>query len=202
MNGRHSVDKMDTINFLLTEVSLGLLGNNFFDIHGNRIESLNLLVSKCSSKNNLSTASEVPLLEKLKFSESNFSYEQGCLIQNSKPANCQPYNKPERLRRLSYSDMPANAMPLVDIPAKPQCAKIRTRRSTCIGDGAFLTSAAQQRSTPVEKRIIAFKQPGLSVNQQLQPLEKLQHDLKIGNNKITSIDVSENRNLEIECTDH
>lgn len=184
------VDKMDTINFLLTEVSLGLLGNDFFDIHGNSIVSLNLLVSKCSSQNDASTASDVPLLQKLKLSESNFSFEK------SKSANAQPYKKPEKLRRLSYSDMSANAMPPADIPAKPKCAKITTRRSTCIGDrltGGLTTSAAQQPSTTVSRKIAVFKAPGLGVNRSLQPLGILQRDLQIGN----FLHISETRMFEI-----
>lgn len=181
MNGRHSIDKMDTINFLLTEVSLGLLGNNFFDIHGNSIESLNTLVSKCSSKSSQTTTSEVPLLKKIKLSESNFSLQKGRLVQKSKISNAEPYRKPDKLRRLSHSDMPANATPTVDIPLKPQCAKIRTRRSTCIGERSILINAVTQQPLPgTENKLMVLKPSAANASRPLQPLEKLQQDLKIG----------------------
>lgn len=181
MNGGPSIDKMDTINFLLTEVSLGLLGNQFFDINGNSIESLNLLVSKCASKNNQSTASDVPLLKKLKLSESKLSQAEGFTVPKPKSINTQPYTKPDRSRRLSHSDIPADAPPSAEIPAKPQCAKIRLRRSTCIGDRPVWTSTLAQ--TPPETTPIQSKPTGIRINQSLQapqPLEKLQRDLNIG----------------------
>lgn len=181
MNGGPSIDKMDTINFLLTEVSLGLLGNQFFDINGNSIESLNLLVSKCAPKNNQSTASDVPLLKKLKLSESKLSQAKEFTVSKTKSINTQPYTKPDRLRRLSYSDIPADAAPPAD-NVKPQCAKIRVRRSTCIGDKPILTSAPAQK--PTETKPMLSRPPGIRINQSLQPpqpLEKLQRDLNIGN---------------------
>lgn len=178
MNGRPSIDKMDTINFLLTEVSLGLLGNNLFDINGNGVGSLNLLVSKCASKNNQNTSGAVPLLQKLKLNESNFSQATDCSVQKTKLSNSHPYKKPEKLRRLSHTGLLANLTPPVDIPAKPQSAKIRERRFTCIGDRSMLTSAASQKT--LDKKTIALKSLGMNINKTIPPLEKLQQDLNIG----------------------
>lgn len=45
-----SLEKMDTVNFLLTEVSLELLGNTFYDVYGDKTNSLNYLVSRKSAK--------------------------------------------------------------------------------------------------------------------------------------------------------
>ena len=45
-----TVEKMDLINFLLTEVSLELLGNTFFDVFGQKSNGLNHLLSMKSAK--------------------------------------------------------------------------------------------------------------------------------------------------------
>lgn len=172
MNGRPSIDKMDTINFLLTEVSLGLLGNNFFDINGNSVESLNLLVSKGSPKCSSSAASEVPLLQKLKLSELKVGS-----VQKTKLAISQPYNKPEKLRRLSHSDIPANAKQPIAIAARQLSAKITARRSTCIGDRFLLPAALPQKSSET----IVLRPDGKNVLQANDTLAKLQQELKIGN---------------------
>lgn len=183
MNGcRHSTDKMDTINFLLTEVSLGLLGNSFFDIHGNNVKSLNLLVSKQSSQHIERTPGEVPLLKKLKLSEQHIA--KGIYAQKLKAAQFHPYKKPEKLRRLSHSDISStNAPPPVNIPAKPQSARIRERRSTCIGERP--TAIALAPPKPVGKQIVIIKPPGMNANR--PPLEILQRDLKIGNSSAFGI---------------
>lgn len=180
MNGRQSSDKMDTINFLLTEVSLGLLGNKFFDINGNNIESLNLLVTRNSpNKDNEppTTACENSLLKKLKLSAATLSSEKGnFVLKSTKPIITHPYKKPERLRRLSHSDVPAHLERPVNIPAKPQCAQIMARRSTCIGDRHILSSSIVKN--PLETKTLDLEASHVNVN---RTLEKLQRDLNIGN---------------------
>lgn len=176
MNGRLNVDKMDTINFLLTEVSLGLLGNDFFDIHGNCMDSLNTLVSKSSSKNIACPAGDAPLVHKLKLSESNLLNTNK---HKSKTTNSEPYKKPDKLRRLSHSDMRPDQMLPADIPMKSQSAKIRARRSTCIGNRFHLVSENQkQSSTSDQFKVIRL--PANGVVQPLVSLEGLQQELKIG----------------------
>lgn len=178
MNGcLQNTDKMDTINFLLTEVSLGLLGNSFFDIHGNSVKSLNLLVSKQLSHHIERTPGEVPLLKKLKLSERHIA--KGIYAQKLKAAHFHPYKKPEKLRRLSHSGISSsNAPPPVSIPAKPQSARIRERRSTCIGERPAANALAPPK--PVDKQIMTIKAPSMIGKRPHQPLEILQRDLKIG----------------------
>lgn len=50
MTNRLTTEKMDRINFLLTEVSLECLGNRFFDVYGDQSETLLQLVSVDSLK--------------------------------------------------------------------------------------------------------------------------------------------------------
>lgn len=50
MTNKLTVEKMDRINFLLTEVSLECLGNRFFDIYGDQSDTLLQLVSVDSLK--------------------------------------------------------------------------------------------------------------------------------------------------------
>lgn len=45
-----TIEKMDKINFLITEVSLECLGNKYFDVYGNQSDSLLRLISANSLK--------------------------------------------------------------------------------------------------------------------------------------------------------
>lgn len=125
---RLTIETMDRINFLLTEVSLECLGNNFFDIYGNQTESLlNLVSAESLRQKPAKSASESKLLKALHIDP--FKYENARKVQLTKA----PVS---RKRRMSLSDkdkskeIQREPESLLVPMNPPKSAKISNRRQT------------------------------------------------------------------------
>lgn len=64
-----TVDQMDVLNFRLTEVSLELLGNNFYDIFGQKCETLGSLYRSKTGPTNNEFAADSDLVAALKIED-------------------------------------------------------------------------------------------------------------------------------------
>lgn len=150
---RLTLETMDRINFLLTEVSLECLGNKFFDIYGNQTDSLlNLVSAESLRPKPAKSASESKLLKALNIDP--FKYEHARKIQLPKPSA-------SRKRRMSLSDkdktkeIQREPESLLVPMHPPKSAKISNRRQTI------------NISQPQMQR---FKEPNKFINrQQLVP---------------------------------
>lgn len=131
-----TVDKMDKINFLLTEVSLECLGNKFFDIYGRQNRTLVGLVSSMTLKPPPRTVvdSESDLWKALNIEKDGpIIKKRICKIET-------PANERKRKRRASFSitnnetdtNNEANDPESLLVPMQntPKAAKITQRRST------------------------------------------------------------------------
>lgn len=121
-----TLEKMDKINFLITEVSLECLGNKFFDIYGNQTNSLLRLISASSLKPEPTNNDDESALWK------------ALTVEKSKPIIPKTFKAPtvpERKRRASFSNPniepdTSNDPECLLVPMAPKAAKIATRRST------------------------------------------------------------------------
>lgn len=136
-----TIEKMDKINFLITEVSLECLGNKYFDIYGNQTDSLLRLISINSLKPGVIdsdnetdlwkslTAPEVTRTSKAK-SVHRRTVAAGAVVEAGARVN----EKPSK-RRASFSIANNEADSAHDpesllVPMAPKAAKIANRRST------------------------------------------------------------------------
>lgn len=136
-----TIEKMDQINFLITEVSLECLGNKFFDVYGNQADSLLRLISVNSLKSkptdtddesdlwNSLTATKVSQTTKAK----SGNRQAAAMAAATAAAAVTPKpNKKQLKRRASFSitnnesDDPESLL----VPMAPKAAKIANRRST------------------------------------------------------------------------
>lgn len=122
-----TLEKMDKINFLITEVSLECLGNKFFDIYGNQANSLLKLISASSLRAESTNCDEETALWKALTAEK----VKPTITKTFK----QPIVVPERKRRASFSNADneqesSNDPESLLVPLAPKAAKIARRRST------------------------------------------------------------------------
>lgn len=84
-----TVDQMDVLNFRLTEVSLELLGNNFYDIFGQKCETLGSLYRSKTGPTNNEFAADSDLVAALKiediFDVEEVPRKENLIVQND---NC------------------------------------------------------------------------------------------------------------------
>lgn len=149
-----TIEKMDRINFLITEVSLECLGNKFFDIYGKQTNSLLGLISlnSLSATNGTSSDSESDLWSSLtterKSTNNNWTRPNKQRIVNKSAQG--------RKRRASISttnnetDDPESL--LVPMPSAPKAAKISNRRST------IAVQVAKNRKSPATAQPTATNQ--------------------------------------------
>lgn len=123
-----TIETMNTINFLLTEVSLECLGNKFFDVYGNQADSLLRLISANTLKPELTDAdTETELWKSLTATKKKPKIIIKPIVQ-TEPVGI-------RKRRASFSntnnDADGNSEPeSLLVPMAPKAAKIANRRST------------------------------------------------------------------------
>lgn len=127
-----TIEKMDKINFLITEVSLECLGNRFFDIYGKQANSLLNLISVNTLKPQSTILdNESDLRKSLTGEKKKIIIEKKELskVNNNK-------NEPKRKRRASFSttnqegDTSNDPESLLMPMSVPKAAKISQRRST------------------------------------------------------------------------
>ncbi|XP_031623926.1 uncharacterized protein LOC116341156 [Contarinia nasturtii] len=142
-----TVEKMDKINFLLTEVSLECLGNKYFDVYGQQTSSLLGLIGINSMRpRSTNVDNESDLWKSLAIDNSNPRKTPNL------PTASSVTNKIDKKRRASFS-MEANNESdtsndpeslLVPMVCAPKAAKIGNRRSTI---------AVQRKSTISPQKI-------------------------------------------------
>lgn len=127
-----TIEKMDRINFLITEVSLECLGNKFFDIYGNKTNSLLGLISVNTLKTEPTAEDcETDLWKSLTAEKKKIIVEKKILSQDS-----QVTNEPRQKRRASFTitnnepDTSNDPESLLVPMTIPKAAKISMRRST------------------------------------------------------------------------
>lgn len=139
-----TIEKMDKINFLITEVSLECLGNKYFDIYGNQSDSLLRLISASSLKPGAIdedresdlwtslTATEVTKTSKTKSVNRRQAASAAAAAAAAEAAA--NVNKKPMKRRASFSIAnetdAANDPESLLVPMAPKAAKISNRRST------------------------------------------------------------------------
>lgn len=158
---------MDEINFLLTEVSLELLGNRFYDIHGESKNGLAALYA--SGPMPLSNNLNCDLIKKLDMEyllpKKSASYNQhdDFLVPMDVDADGEPTAAAVKIRRTSFSVNEHETKHISMAPAK--IAKVKRRRQTTVvsstAKGAVSTnqSESDQLDAAEEKaRAIVVKQ--------------------------------------------
>lgn len=121
-----TIETMDKINFLITEVSLECLGNKFFDVYGNQAESLLRLISAGTLKPGTTDKDdETELWKSLTAPKKRARVTFGTKVSD----------EPQRKRRASFSNTNNEAEVSNDpesllVPMAPKAAKISNRRST------------------------------------------------------------------------
>lgn len=148
-----TIEKMDKINFLVTEVSLECLGNKFFDVYGNQNSSLLGLISY----NSLRKPSTEPESDTALWKSLTAERQQPIIEQRIQSVEKAVSNEPRRKRRASCSitnnepdtsDDPESL--LVPMPVAPKAAKIMQRRSTIsvqLAKNRKMTSPIAQRKS-------------------------------------------------------
>lgn len=160
---------MDRINFLLTEVSLECLGNNFFDIYGEQSDTLLKLVSAESLQEKKVNADENTALWDVLGME-----KHSVRLANH---NTRVLQSPRRKRRASLSnqddiddvDPESLLVPMAKVPNAP-AAKINRRRFTI-----NVSQIQKQRKQAAPSNAIKSKSKGTSV---AEIKEKLRNDIK------------------------
>lgn len=149
---RLTIEKMDRINFLLTEVSLECLGNKFYDIYGDQTETLLNLVSTKSLRCKPSAdAKNSKLLRAVDIDPNEF--ERRVKLESLKTKQRQ------RKRRMSLSDKDNETFAVPQVVSKPQnpesllmpmnppkAARISSRRQTINVSQAQAQAQAQAQS--------------------------------------------------------
>lgn len=155
-----TLEKMDKINFLITEVSLECLGNGFFDIYGEKCPSLLGLISANTLRpkpTNLDNESDLASALAIDSIPSNN------LNQTSK--SDETHDRKKKKRRASCSieinnEMDVSADPeslLVPMAYIPKAAKIANRRSTIAVQRKLTTFISPPKPQP-PKSIEEIKQ--------------------------------------------
>lgn len=125
-----TVEAMNQINFLLTEVSLECLGNKFFDVYGNQTESLLQLISANTLKSEPTNADT----EKDLWKTLTIPKKRRNVTNIVRPVINEPIVT--RKRRASFSDTNKNESDgnndneSLLVPMIPKTAKIAKRRQT------------------------------------------------------------------------
>lgn len=151
-----TLEKMDKINFLITEVSLECLGNKYFDIYGKQTDSLLRLISLNSMKPD-STDAVADKQSNLWKSLTAEKVKPKVKINNRPVAT----SRPQRKRRASLSivnnesgtaDTAANDPESLLVPMAPKAAKITNRRSTISVQLAKRNKAAPIHAVPMQTK--------------------------------------------------
>lgn len=127
-----TIETMDKINFMITEVSLECLGNKFFDIYGNQASSLLRLISVNSLKSERTDADDESDLWKSLTTEK----KKKIIVPVEKIVpSVVPQISISRKRRASFSNTnndvdTSNDPESLLVPMPPKAAKIMNRRST------------------------------------------------------------------------
>lgn len=190
-----TIEKMDKINFLITEVSLECLGNKYFDIYGNQSDSLLRLISFNSLKpgaidsdNDTDlwkslTATEVPKISKTKALNRRMA---AVAAAAEAAANV---NKKQPKRRASFSianetDIAHDPESLL-VPMAPKAAKIMNRRSTI----SVQLAKTRNKTIPIATNFVPMRtKPRRSittheiVQQSVKSVAEIKHDLKRNTN--------------------
>lgn len=163
-----TIEKMDKINFLITEVSLECLGNKYFDIYGNQSDSLLRLISANSLKPGAIdedkesdlwtslTATEVTKTNKVK----SVNRRQAAAAARAAAAEAVAnVNKKPLKRRASFSIAnetdAANEPESLLVPMAPKAAKISNRRSTI----SVQLAKSRNRTIPIAINSIPIPMP-------------------------------------------
>lgn len=183
-----TIEKMDRINFLITEVSLECLGNKFFDIYGNQADSLLHLISANSLKAERTDVDDESSLWKSLTTKK----KKKIIVPIEKKILPNIVTNESRKRRASFSNTneepdTSNDPESLLVPMAPKAAKIMNRRST-IAIQAVAKGRKQVTLPPGPKSRKKIIEAALAKKAQLQAQAQAQAQLQTKRNRMPTFD--------------